>query len=79
MEDRRIILRNIARYRSMLADGNSAETLKQIAEEMLADAETLLARLIPLSQVNRYVVSWARASGSGNGRDGDLQWRGREP
>jgi hypothetical protein len=36
---------NIARYRSMLAARISSESHKQIVEEMLADAETLLTNL----------------------------------
>jgi hypothetical protein len=43
MEDPKIILTNIARYRAMLAAGISSEPHKKIVEEMLADAETLLA------------------------------------
>jgi hypothetical protein len=35
----------------------------------------MVARLIPLSQVSRYVVSWPRG---GDGRDGGREWRGRE-
>lgn len=45
MENPKIIMMNIARYRSMLAAGISSESHKQIVEEMLADAETLLANL----------------------------------
>jgi hypothetical protein len=45
MKNPKIIMMNIARYRSMLAAGISSESHKQIVEEMLADAETLLANL----------------------------------
>ena len=43
IEDPEIIRKNIARYHSMLAAGISCESHKQIVEEMLADAKTLLA------------------------------------
>ena len=43
IEDPEIIRKNIARYHSMLAAGMSRESHKQIVEEMLADAKTLLA------------------------------------
>ena len=43
MEDPEIILTKIARYRAMLAAGISSEPHQKIVEEMLADAETLLA------------------------------------
>ena len=43
IEDPDIIRKNIARYDSMLAAGISSESHKQIVEEMLADAQTLLA------------------------------------
>jgi hypothetical protein len=43
IEHPEIIVRNIARYRSMLAAGISSKTHKKILEEMLDDAETLLA------------------------------------
>jgi hypothetical protein len=36
------MLKNIARYDSMLAAGIGCESHKQIAEELLADAKTLL-------------------------------------
>ena len=45
MENPKIIMMNIARYRSMLAAGISSESHKQLVEEMLADAETLLTNL----------------------------------
>jgi transposase-like protein len=69
--DGRVIARHVADI--------TAATLGPILREHISSKATLMTRLIPLSQVSRYVVSWARASGSGNGRDGDLQWRGREP
>jgi hypothetical protein len=45
MENPKIIMMNIARYQSMLAAGVSSESHRQIVEEMLADAETLLTNL----------------------------------
>jgi hypothetical protein len=43
LEDPKLIVQNIARYRSMLAAGISSQTHRQIVDEMLADAETMLA------------------------------------
>jgi len=43
MEDPEIIRINIGRYRSMLASGINDSAQKKIVEEMLADAEAMLA------------------------------------
>ena len=42
-EDREIVRANIARYRAMLAAGIADENQKRIVEEMLRDAEEILA------------------------------------
>jgi hypothetical protein len=45
IEDPDIIRMNITRFRAMLAAGISGTAQKKIVEEMLADAEALLANL----------------------------------
>ena len=43
IEDPELIVINVSRYRSMLSAGISSESHKKLVEEMLADAEAMLA------------------------------------
>ena len=43
IEDPELIVTNVSRYRSMLSAGISSESHKKIVEEMLVDAEAMLA------------------------------------
>jgi hypothetical protein len=60
--------------RNQLAQWRDDDLLVRLAAPKLLHALQSI-RLIPLSQVSRYVVSWPRG---GDGRDGGRGWRGRE-